>query len=195
MKRSFVVLMFLLLAFAATAISTEVSKKEAKPDKETEALNKEAETLDKDAGEPIGEKTVVLKIKDQYKVDDARIKALRDNKYGYGEISIALALAEKLPGGITDENVNKIVAMRRGPPVEGWGNIAKELGLKLGHVISSVEKIGKESRKEIEKDKHEKMGNHEKGEKQEKHEKPEKTEKLDKTEKVEKPEKVEKKGR
>lgn len=90
------------------------------------------------------------RLKSEYKVDDARVNALRDKKYGYGEISKVLALAEKMPGGITDENVNKITALREGPPKMGWGQIAKQQGVTLGKVVGKgVEKsAGKAERPE-----------------------------------------------
>ncbi len=115
------------------------------------------------------------RLKSDYKVDDARIDGLRDKKYGYGEIKKVLALAEKMPGGITDENVNKIVALREGPPKMGWGQIAKQQGVHPGKLTG---KGGEKSAEKAEK--------HEKSEKHEKHEKHEKAEKLEKAEKPEK---------
>lgn len=108
------------------------------------------------------------RLKADYKVDDARINALRDKNYGYGEIKKVLALAEKMPGGITDENVNKITAMREGPPKMGWGQIAKKQGVHQGSLNG---KGGEKSAKPEKAEKHEK---HEKSEKPEKAERPEK---------------------
>lgn len=119
-------------------------------DKTSEERNLESSALemDKEAAMPACQESFQEKIKSEFKVDDARIQALRDQKMGYGEISIALGLAQGLPGGITDENVQKIVALRQGPPVMGWGRIANGLGLKLGPVRSRVKKISAEVRKQ-----------------------------------------------
>jgi Skp family chaperone for outer membrane proteins len=160
-----------------------------KPADEKKAVSAAAE-LDKDAAKPYGEKLVTEKIKTEFKVDDARVQGLREQKLGYGEISIALSLAEELPGGITDANVQKVMAMRQGPPVIGWGKIAKDLNLKLGPVISGVKKMSAEVRKQERKDaKMEKKGaeKNEKQERMEKHERNEKTERMEKTERPDKP--------
>lgn len=119
-------------------------------DKTSEERNLEssAQEMDKEAAKPACQESFQEKIKSEFKVDDARVQGLRDQKMGYGEISIALGLAQGLPGGITDENVRKIVALRQGPPVMGWGRIAKDLGLKLGPVRSKMKKISAEARKE-----------------------------------------------
>ncbi len=150
--------------------------------KDEKKLETSAVTLDKDAAKPEGEKVVADKLKTEFKVDDARVQALRDQKLGYGEISIVLALSEKMPGGINDANVQKIMGMRQGPPVMGWGNIAKSLDLKLGQVVSKVHKTQTEAHKRIknEKMKTEKGEKGEKGEKMEKHERAEKMERPDK---------------
>ena len=63
---------------------------------------------------------------------------------------------------------------------EGWGKIAHDLNLKLGHVRSKVEKAEKQVARV---------------ERSEKAEKPEKMEKVEKMDKPEKPAKVERPGR
>ena len=172
MKRVFLIFMAMLIAGINTAAWAEASKEEAR-------IEKDASALDKDTNKPEGEKMVVQRLEKEFNVDDTRIKSLRDQKLGYGEIAIVLTMAEKLPGGITDATVNKIMSMRQGPPVEGWGKIAMKLGFKLGPVISKVERVKVEAHKDIENvhrekvEKLEKKGKHEKVEKIERRERPE----------------------
>lgn len=149
-------------------------------DKTSEERNLESSAMemDKEAAKPEGEKTVTDKLMAEFKVDAARIQSLRDQKLGYGGVSVALTLAQGLPGGITDENVQKVMALRQGPPVMGWGKVAKELGMKLGPAISKVKKISAEARKEA---KAAKKG--EKGGKMDKPERHEKHGKMDRPEK------------
>lgn len=166
----------ILCAATVMAVAQEKSKEEIK-------LETSAGALDKSAAMPEGQLRVAEKIKTEYGVDDARILGLRAQKMGYGEISIALGLAQGLPGGITDENVQKIMALRQGPPVMGWGKIAKDLGLKLGNVQSKVHKMAAEVRKqEKDKAKKDKKAEGEKGKKGEKTGKPEKPMKAEKPE-------------
>ena len=166
MKRVFLIFMAMLIAGINTAAWAEASKEEAR-------IEKDASALDKDTNKPEGEKMVVQRLEKEFNVDDTRINSLRNQKLGYGEIAIVLAMAERLPGGITDATVNKIMSMRQGPPVEGWGKIAMKLGFKLGPVISKVERVKAEAHRDIEKVHREKV---EKLEKKEKHEKVEKIE-------------------
>jgi hypothetical protein len=160
-------------------------------------LENSAGELDRGTDRPERRQQVTDRIKAEYGVNDARIQSLRDKKMGYGEISIALGLAQGLPGGITDENVQKIMVLRQGPPVAGWGKIAKDLGLKLGPVQSKVHKISAEARKQKKDDKVKKdvKAESEKRMERGKMEKPEKPERPEKTERMERPEKPEKGGR
>ncbi|MEX2206252.1 MAG: hypothetical protein WEF50_08505 [Myxococcota bacterium] len=71
------------------------------------------------------------RLADKFGVDTSDIQSLRNEKLGYGEIDHTLTLAERLPGGITDENVATILEMRQDPKM-GWGQIAHEQGTTLG---------------------------------------------------------------
>lgn len=162
-----------LFAAAMPVFAEEKSREEKK-------LETAGGELDKSAVEDEGQPRVTDKIQTQYGVDGARVQALRDRKLGYGEVSIVLGLAQSLPGGITDANVDKIMALRQGPPVMGWGKIAKSLDLKLGPVQSKVKKISSDLKKD-------KKALKEKSEKSERADKPEKHEKHEKMEKPERP--------
>lgn len=163
----------LFLCAAMPVLAQEKSKDEKQ-------LDSAAAELDKAAGQPEGEKAVAEKIKNEFKVDDARVQGLRDQKLGYGGISIALGLAQGMPGGITDANMEKVMALRQGPPVTGWGNVAKQLGLKLGPVTASTKKVSAEARKKVKAEKKmmEKRGK-EKGGKGGKMDKPARPEKME----------------
>ncbi|MCX5793706.1 MAG: hypothetical protein NTY45_16030 [Elusimicrobia bacterium] len=155
---------------------------------EEKKLESSARELDRSAAKPEGQQRVLAMIKADFDVNDARVQGLRDRGMGYGEISIALSLARELPGGITEENVLKIAALRQGPPVMGWGNIAKNIGVKLGAVQQGVHKMGEHARKQ-DKDARLEKEKGEKGGKAERTGLPEKPEKIEKPERPEKPEK------
>lgn len=166
--------MRLLLAglFLCAAIPVFAQEKSADEKK----VEKAGMELDSEAGKPESGGMVTDKLKAEFGVDDARIQGLRDQKLGYGEVSITLSLAQGMPGGITDANVQKVMALRQGPPVMGWGKVAKELGLKLGPVVSKVKKVSAEARKhkaeQMRKEKREKSGKPERPEKPGKMERP-----------------------
>jgi hypothetical protein len=92
------------------------------------------EPIDEEASTPEGEQRVIQRLTAKFNVDEARVTGLREKGLGYGEVDHALTLAERLPGGITDENVNQIMAMRQDQHM-GWGKISQELfGTGLGSV-------------------------------------------------------------
>ncbi|PIQ83801.1 MAG: hypothetical protein COV75_05590 [Candidatus Omnitrophica bacterium CG11_big_fil_rev_8_21_14_0_20_63_9] len=61
----------------------------------------------------------------EFSVDESRIGSLRDPRFSDDDIRRTLSLAQQMPGGITDENVDRIVRMRQ-DRME-WGRISREL--------------------------------------------------------------------
>jgi hypothetical protein len=137
-----VLAMTLLITGAAWA---EVSKDEKN-------LEREVKRLNDTAAKPDGEQAVVKRLVAELKATEQQIKALRDLKFGYGEIAVVLSLAQTMPGGATDANAQKILAMRQGPPVAGWGDVARQLGTKLGKTVSQVRKMANNANREIKND-------------------------------------------
>ena len=152
---------------------------------DVEEVTDEMDDINDDASTAAGEAAVVGKIVNEFGVDETLVQDLRAQKLGYGEITLALSLAERLPGGITDENLDKVLDLRQGPPVQGWGNVAKSLELSLKPSKAKLEKVGEAAVKKGDDAKKE-------GVKQEKTEKVEKAEKTQKHERIEKMERVEK---
>lgn len=93
----------------------------------------------------------------QFNVDPGVVETLRANKQGWGETSIALAMAQHMTQ--TDaatyptmmEALNKIETLRR--QKMGWGKIANNLGFKLGPVVSAAQHVRNELRREFGPDK------------------------------------------
>jgi hypothetical protein len=130
----------LVLALFGAGAAQGMSKDEGK-------LEKASLELEKDSSKPENEKRIGASLKSEFKLEDSQVAGLRAQKLGYGEISTVLALAETMPGGATDANIQTLVAKRQGPPVMGWGQIAKELDVKLGKVIGKVKKVDASARK------------------------------------------------
>lgn len=166
------------------------ARADAAPSRDERMLERTSAALDKDAARPDGEKSVETRLKSEFKVDDARIQGLRDQKLGYGEIAIVFALAERMSGGITDANVGALMAERRGPPEMGWGRIAKNRGVALGGVMSKVERVDAGARKQ-EKAQSGKRERMERGERREKAERAEKSEGAERADRPERPDRTE----
>ena len=158
----------LLWAALIPAAAQEKSGEERK----LEAVSGE---LDKKYSE--GQQRVTDKIVAEFGVDSGLVLGLGYKKLGYGEIAIALSLAQGPHSTIRDEDLRRIVALRQGPPVKGWGKVAKELGLKLGPVLSRVRKLAAEVRRDekADKAKEKKKNEDEKNRKKESTENPDKT--------------------
>jgi len=154
------------------------------------------------ANTPGGASLVTQRLVKDFGVTEAQVNDLRSKGLSFGEIAIALSLAKEETGGATDANIQKVLSLRQTTPRTGWGKVAKQLGVKLGPALSSVEKVAKESRGEIKKseekgetkaeEKAEKAGKGEKAEHAEKAERVEKAERPERPERVERPERPEK---
>lgn len=129
----------LRLIFAGLLLLTAGTSVFAGGSPEEKALEAAAAELDKNHSE--GQQRVADKICAEFGVNNGLVIGLRFRKMGDGEIAIALALAQGLHRIIKDEDLRRIVMLRQGPPVMGWGRVAGKLGLKLGPAIRKVEKL------------------------------------------------------
>jgi len=153
MKRSLYVILTSMLVLSLAMIGASWAAETSDEKK----LDKETAEINKTAGMTGGSAMVVNRIEKEFNVTADRINALRDKGLGYGEIAIVFSLAGKLPGGITDANVAEVTSMRSGPPVRGWGEIAKRIGVKLGPAVSAVTKVNMETRHDMKTEKAERM--------------------------------------
>lgn len=161
------------------------------------------QTMQRDADEDAlkrGQKAHAELLAKQFQIPTSDVEKLRSSGQGWGEVTIQLALADKLvkTDPVTYPNMNvaleRIGTMRSDG--KGWGNISKELGFKLGPVISDVKHSLKDLRAEF------KNGKIEKAElKQEARadidrvQRPERPERPQRPERPERPEKPERNGR
>lgn len=130
----------------------------AEPDTDDGKLQTEQQEIDKD--KPI--KTDAQKVSDlskQFNVPESTVQDLRAKGQGWGEITIGLATAQELAK--TDpktyptlsDALTKVESMRASG--EGWGKIAKDLGFKLGPVVSAAHRAGHELNETSHMEKHE----------------------------------------
>lgn len=78
----------------------------------------------------------------QFQLPASEIEKMRNTGQGWGEVTIRLALADKLvktdPANFPTQSaaLERINTLRN--EGRGWGNISKELGFKLGPVVTDV---------------------------------------------------------
>lgn len=138
MKKAQLYLLVSGILLGAAAASFAADKDSAKHERRVE---KTVGYLNRDAGRLEDRKAVMSRIKSEFKVDDARIKSLRDQKLGYGEITAVLAVAEEMPGGISDDNVKKVMSLRQGPPRRDWGELTRAVKADPHRVADSIKEI------------------------------------------------------
>ena len=80
----------------------------------------------------------------EFKVDPAMVQKMRDKRQGWGEISTQLAMAQQLSKTDSKTYPSTADALKRVEDLRdqgrGYGGIAKELGFKLGPVVSNVKR-------------------------------------------------------
>jgi hypothetical protein len=116
----------------------------------SEELWVEQKKLDTDSGRvtaatPDGRRRVAETIAKQFNVPEKLVNDLRGRKIGYGEITAALALSQQLMrrDKVTRQQaLDSVLGARKSG--QGWGAVARGLGLKLGDVVSDVKKTDKQ---------------------------------------------------
>lgn len=144
----------------------------------------------------------------QFQVEVKTVEQLRASKQGWGEISVRMALAQELVK--TDpktyptmtEALQKVGDLRA--QGSGWGTIAKDLGFKLGPVVSEMRHVRNEMRAEMRKadldgagkvSKREVLHERLRLEREHKGDRMERAERMDRPERMEKPERPERPDR
>lgn len=117
------------LAGTAGAATTAASKDEKKLTVGITMLNNAAKL-------PQGEKVMTKQLTDEFGVKSDKISSLKAKNLKYGEIAAVLAMADKMEGGISDANINRVVGMR--PATAGWDRIANSLKVDLAEVAEKV---------------------------------------------------------
>ena len=147
MMRRIVILvlnMVLLVCLGAAGAET--------PSKVEKNMDKEIARLDRTASTPDGETAVVKRIEADFKVSESQVRALREQNLGYGEIVVVYSLAGAMPGGASGSGVERVLAIRQGPPVISWGQVAEQLKTKLGRAVSRVKKVNDATHRDMKKD-------------------------------------------
>lgn len=122
------------LSPAERKISEELWAEQRKVDADTRAMMATAD----------GRRRVAETIAKELKVSDKLVTDLRERKLGYGELTVALALSQQLMkrDKITQQQaLDRVLRPRKAG--QGWGAIARDLGLKLDDVLSDVKKTDK----------------------------------------------------
>jgi hypothetical protein len=103
------------------------------------------QTMQREADEDAvkrGQKAHAELLAKQFQLPASEVEKMRNAGQGWGEVTIRLALADKLVKTDPANFPTRTAALERINTLRnegrGWGNISKELGFKLGPVVSDV---------------------------------------------------------
>ena len=88
-----------------------------------------------------GEMSLTVSLERRFRAESAWINEMRRARLGYGDISVALALASDLPGGATKANVEKILARWKSTRTEQWPLVSRSVGVRLERVVLQIESV------------------------------------------------------
>jgi len=137
------------LAVFTLALTTAVMPAVAAMSSDETNLETERQNIDKTTSADTKKVDTLSK---QYDVKPETVQGLRDGGQGWGEVSVGMATAQELfkndPKTYPTyaDALKKVQDMRASG--EGWGKIAKDLGFKLGPVVSASRHTTNELRKE-----------------------------------------------
>jgi hypothetical protein len=159
----------------------------AQTDADEARLQTVAKSIDKDTAN----KADALKVQTlakQFNVPDTTVEDLRSKKQGWGNVTIELAMAQHLAQTdpktypTLNDALQKIAAMRTDKM--GWGKIGKELGFKLGPVVSAAEHTRQDLFRDLRAERVQKAEKVEKQERVERPDRPQRPERPDRPEKL-----------
>ncbi|HET6487634.1 MAG TPA: hypothetical protein VFH83_14500 [Spirochaetia bacterium] len=76
-----------------------------------------------------------------FRATEARLQTLKGAGMGEGDVAAALATASRLPGGITDASIDRVLRSWRTGRTRGWPAIVKSLRVNADRVAVSVERV------------------------------------------------------
>lgn len=159
----------------------------AQADQDERRLETTSKAIEKEASAK-GHEGQVQALARQFNVAPSLVEDLR-KKTGWGGVTIQLAMAQHLTQSdplkypSMAEALAKIEAFRTDKM--GWGQIAKELGFKLGPVVSSAEQARHELSRDLRAERPQKMDRSDRPERVERAERPERPERPQRPERPE----------
>ncbi len=148
-----------------------------------QVLEKKGTTLNSSAASSQNDESRAKALSKQFDVPESRVTDMRNQKMGWGEITISLAMAQHMSATsktplTTEQALTKIQQLRS--EKMGWGKIAKEQGFKLGPVVSAVDR-GEQTLKTADR------GAVERSESKTSSDRPDKSDKMDRADQAERP--------
>ncbi|HUI70914.1 MAG TPA: hypothetical protein VL354_10380 [Spirochaetia bacterium] len=104
-------------------------------------LGRDVAYLNRIGRSPTGEKSLSLSLESRFRPGPGQIAELHKQRLGYGDISVVLAVASWLHGGVTRQNIERIVSLWKSPRSGSWSKIARSLGVRVDRVVLQIESL------------------------------------------------------
>ncbi len=104
-------------------------------------LGKDVAYLNTVGRSPAGERSLSQSLESQFKPHAGQIADLRKQRLGYGDISVVLAVASRLRGGVSKQNIERIVTSWKSPRSGNWAKVARSFGVRVEHVVLQIENL------------------------------------------------------
>jgi len=104
-------------------------------------LGRDVAYLNRVGGSPSGERSLSQSLVSRFRPEPGQIAELRKQRLGYGDISVVLAVASRLRGGVSRHNIERIVSLWKSPRSGSWGKIVRSLGVRVERVVLQVESL------------------------------------------------------
>jgi hypothetical protein len=79
------------------------------------------------------------RLSDKYDLTLGQVDGLLNGNVTFGDLAAVLTFAEKMPGGVKDSNINKVIDLRKSG-LE-WDQIARKLRLDLSDIAGSLNRF------------------------------------------------------
>ncbi len=135
------------MASAASSTSSSSSMPSMSSSQDTGKLNAAITMLNSYKNIPQGDQLISKQLSDNFKISSDKVSSLLSSNMQYGDVAALLAFADKMPGGVTDANINKIKTMKSS--AGGWDQIAKNLNVKLSDINSKLDSFEDSAHKNI----------------------------------------------
>ncbi len=77
-----------------------------------------------------------------YLIDDHIIDVVRDQEVEYGEMFTVFAMAERMPGGVNEDNVTKVIDIQKGRLTQkSWQEVAGVVGVEMDVVTRRAREL------------------------------------------------------
>lgn len=111
-------------------------------DDEIQSIEEMSQNIDNESRKLGGTKLVADHLKESFHIDDHMIQIVRDQETDYGDMFTVFAMAERMPGGINEDNVTKVIDIHKGRlSQKSWHDVGAVVGVEMNAVTQRAREL------------------------------------------------------